>query len=147
MILQFNDTYRWLNNFAAVEVEFEGLRFNSVEHAYQAAKSSDIDWRLYCANEVDPDNVRKSVKLISIRPDWEYVKVSIMEKLLIQKFDQAPYADLLMATDNTYIINGNIWEDTFWGVDMGTGKGTNKLGHLIMKIRSAMKAVLVPQLV
>jgi predicted NAD-dependent protein-ADP-ribosyltransferase YbiA (DUF1768 family) len=29
----------------------------------------------------------------------------------------------------------NTWSDTFWGVDLKTGKGDNNLGKLIMKIR------------
>ena len=44
-ISDFRGEYRWLSNFHLVEVELDGLRFPSTEHAYQAAKTLDIEER------------------------------------------------------------------------------------------------------
>ena len=38
MIEQFQGDFRWLSNFAPVNVNFNGVIFPSTENAYQAAK-------------------------------------------------------------------------------------------------------------
>ena len=42
VIDKFRGNYAFLSNFAKCEVVYNGLKFPSVEHAYQAAKSIDI---------------------------------------------------------------------------------------------------------
>jgi predicted NAD-dependent protein-ADP-ribosyltransferase YbiA (DUF1768 family) len=34
-------------------------------------------------------------------------------------------------------VEGNSWGDTYWGVCKG--KGQNKLGHILMQVRSTFK--------
>lgn len=138
MITRFKDEYRWLSNFAEVSVEWEGSVYSSVENAYQAAKSMDESWRVYCATENRPGKVKKASRRISVREDWEEVKIGVMKALLEQKFSKEPYMSLLIETGNTYIIEGNNWGDTFWGVDLTTGEGYNVLGNLIMDIRRVL---------
>ncbi len=139
MITQFINEYRWLSNFTEVPVEWEGKRYRSVEHAYQAAKSPDKKWRSYCASELKARKVRKASRHIKVREDWQAVKVGIMKELLIQKFNHPEFKSLLLATSNKYLIEGNTWKDTFWGVDLRTGEGSNKLGHLLMEIRDSLQ--------
>jgi hypothetical protein len=43
----FHNEYRFLSNFYPAEVSFEGLVFPTVEHAYVAAKTTDIDGMNY----------------------------------------------------------------------------------------------------
>jgi predicted NAD-dependent protein-ADP-ribosyltransferase YbiA (DUF1768 family) len=54
------------------------------------------------------------------------------------KFSQEPYRTLLLNTGNILIQEGNRWGDTFWGVDLNTNVGENKLGLLIMQIREQL---------
>jgi predicted NAD-dependent protein-ADP-ribosyltransferase YbiA (DUF1768 family) len=44
--------------------------------------------------------------------------------------------DSLLATGTQEIVEGNTWGDTFWG--QVNGKGQNKLGKLLMKIRDEL---------
>lgn len=39
-----------------------------------------------------------------------------------------------MTTGNAELIEGNTWNDTFWGVC--NGEGENNLGKLLMKVRT-----------
>ena len=71
-----------------------------------------------------------------MRLDWDTVKISVMRNLLQQKFAQTPYRELLLATGNHLIIEGNTWGDVFWGVCLGVGE--NNLGKLIMEIRASL---------
>jgi predicted NAD-dependent protein-ADP-ribosyltransferase YbiA (DUF1768 family) len=45
----------------------------------------------------------------------------------------------LILTGNEQLIEGNNWGDTFWGVDLRTGKGDNHLGKILMQIREVLK--------
>jgi len=41
----FRGKYRFLSNFYYAEVNYEGIRYPTVEHAYQAAKTLSTDIR------------------------------------------------------------------------------------------------------
>ena len=138
MIMQFKDEYRWLSNFAPVEIEHEGRTFPSLEHAYQAAKSTDPTWKDYCASGVSSGNVKRKSKNIIYRPDWEEVKVGVMRILVTKKFSVEPYKTQLIETGDLEIIEGNTWGDTFWGVDVRTGEGMNILGKMMMEVRNEL---------
>lgn len=139
MIQQFSGDYRWLSNFATCYVELDGTTYFSVEHAYMSAKSDDPQWKEFCRTEHQAGNVKKASRLITLKPDWETKKVLIMQTLLEQKFSTYPFNRQLLATDDMEIQEGNTWGDTFWGVDLKTGRGKNMLGKMIMEIRSRLK--------
>jgi len=142
MIVSFKDEYRWLSNFVDVEVELDGVKYKSVEHAYQAAKSLDEEWRAYCSSDIRPAKVKRASRSIAYRVDWEEIKVDVMRSLLIQKFSKEKFKYLLLATGTTYIKEGNTWGDIFWGVHLKSGEGKNILGLLIMEIRESLKSEL-----
>lgn len=54
---------------------------------------------------------------VSLRPDWEDVKLDIMYQILKLKFNNPSLKHKLLDTDDTELIEGNIW-----GVDIHTGK-------------------------
>jgi ribA/ribD-fused uncharacterized protein len=132
MIGEFQGPHRWLSNFAPVTVEFEGVPYPSVEHAYQAAKTKDRDQRATLLT-LTAGQAKRAVRAFDVRPDWDDCKLEIMEALLRQKFAQEPYRTKLRETGRRMIVEGNNWGDTFWG--MCRGAGTNHLGRLIMQIR------------
>lgn len=136
-IYGFNGTYSWLSNMALVNILYEGARYSSVEHAYQAAKTLDLSEReriRACPNPFDAKKLGR--KLLRVRPHWDSVKLGIMRALLLQKFKQQPFEGLLAATRGKYIEETNYWRDTYWGVYKGEGK--NNLGNLIMGIRDGL---------
>ena len=61
-----------------------------------------------------------------------------MTECVNQKFAQQPYRDLLLATGDQFLQEGNNWGDLIWGVDIETGEGQNLLGKLIMEFRETL---------
>ena len=60
-----------------------------------------------------------------------------MRKGLEIKFQDVFMQTCLMETDDHELIEGNWWNDTFWGVYKG--KGENNLGKLLMEIRQRIR--------
>jgi ribA/ribD-fused uncharacterized protein len=140
MINEFREEYRWLSNFYPCDIELDGIKFKSVENAYMSAKSDNPEWKEYCRTELAKD-VKEKSKEIELIENWDEIKVKVMKKCLIQKFNQFPLKQKLLATENQNIVEGTMWHDTFWGVDLKVDPnyGENMLGRLIMSIRSKLK--------
>jgi hypothetical protein len=121
------------------------MEFNSVEHAYIAAKTNDINIREQIQTINNPHEVKKLGKTIALRSDWNTVKLEIMRDLIKQKFNRRfnmHLCLLLMDTKDEHIQEGNWWCDYFWGVsirnDKTNGRGDNNLGKLIMERRKEL---------
>lgn len=141
MIKEFRGRYRFLSNFFPCRIDWEGITYPSVEHAYQACKTLNQKERLRIASLSTPGQAKRIGKELTIRPDWETVKISIMESLVRQKFSRHPtLKQLLLATANQEIQEGNSWNDTFWGVSLSTGEGRNELGKILMRIRKELQS-------
>lgn len=134
MIKEFQGEHRWLSNFAPCTVILDGVEYGSVENAYQAAKTLTHSERLKFKG-ITPGHAKRLSKNITVRDDWNQVKLNIMYSLLVQKYANPPYKNLLIETGYIRIEEGNMWNDTFWGVCLKTGKGKNNLGKMIMEIR------------
>lgn len=140
MIKEFQSENRFLSNFWFCNgVTLDGKNYPSVEHAYQAAKTLDDKQREAIRTAKTPGEAKKLGKSVTIRPDWEDVKIDVMYGLLKQKFSESNPLLLkkLKDTGNQVLQEGNYWYDTFWGVDLRTGKGQNNLGKLLMKVRDS----------
>lgn len=141
MIKEFQGEYRWLSNFAPVEIELDDVFYSSVEHAYMSAKCPDKDWKDFCSNpDVTTAEVKKRSRWVLLTNDWETKKFKVMRKCLEQKFSQEPYKTKLLNTGDVHIQEGNTWGDKIWGIDLKTGKGENHLGRIIMEIRNKLHA-------
>lgn len=142
MIYTFkSEEYKWLSNMALCQISLKGRVFKSVEHAYVSEKRGDDEWREFCANtELTPHQIKKKGQEIDVRPDWDNIKVMVMEYCLRSKFKHEPFRTLLRDTGKQNIQEGNYWNDTFWGVDLKQNPniGENHLGRLIMKIRDEL---------
>jgi len=133
VIDSFTGEHRFLSNFFPSSVYYDGQGCKTVEHAYQAAKTINVDERLEIFNCETPGRAKRLGKKVTIRSDWEDVKISIMEDLLRQKFQIPSLKEELFWTGEDELIEGNDWGDIFWGVCKGVGE--NHLGKLLMKIR------------
>ena len=131
----FSGPWGFLSNFAPCEVLLDdGVTYPSVEHAYQAAKTLDLGKRLnFVLTGITPSMAKQMGKKLKLRPDWEEVKVGIMRDLLMQKFNPSILRRKLLSTFQAELIEGNWWNDTFWGVCNGVGE--NWLGKLLMEVR------------
>lgn len=138
MINRFEHPYGFLSNFYPVEVTYCNLKFQSIEAAFQAAKATDITIMKHFVG-LKPNEAKYLGRRIKLREDWHIARLKIMESLLRQKFNYPELAKLLIETGDEELIEGNYWHDTFWGIDLKTGKGENHLGKLLMKIREELK--------
>ena len=138
MIKEFQGQYRFLSNFWYANIVFDGLVYPSVEHAYVAAKTLDLNQRSKFTNPaIKPGGVKQMGRRLKLRNDWEQIKLEVMEELVRQKFSRSPLKEMLLMTGKQTLIEGNRWGDTFWGVC--NGKGQNHLGEILMKVRSKLQ--------
>lgn len=143
VIDSFHGEYRFLSNFYPAPVVYEQVRYATVEHAYQAQKTLNSKERLEIARCMSPSKAKRKGCRVKLRADWESNKVRIMTELVQLKFDcHADLQEKLLATGTCRLIEGNTWNDQFWGVCQGVGK--NWLGKILMKVRSEL-ARSVPQ--
>ena len=137
-ITEFQGEYRFLSNFWPAEVEYDGDIYPTVEHAYQAAKTLDRQGRLSIMNAATPGIAKRLGKTLPLRRNWEQMKYSVMLSLVGQKFcSHMDLGDKLLATNKRVLIEGNTWDDTYWGVYRG--KGQNMLGKLLMQVREEVR--------
>jgi hypothetical protein len=133
----FFGDYRFLSNFHVADVYFEGLKYPSTEHAYQAAKSLDENIRkefleLTCAK------AKNKGQEIPMREDWDIIKYDVMFSVVYDKFFRhKELRELLLKTGDKYLEETNHWHDVYWGVCDGIGE--NNLGKILMQVRKIIK--------
>jgi ribA/ribD-fused uncharacterized protein len=132
IIDRFEGRHAFLSNFF---VDVDGW---CVEHYYQAAKALSPTQGEWVMQAPTPGAAKKRGRVVTIRHDWDDVKIGVMEKLVREKFTRNP--DLrrqLLETGDAFLIEGNWWGDRFWGVCNGQGK--NHLGEILMKLRKELR--------
>jgi len=133
----FTAEFHFLSNFSSHEVEYEGVKWRTAEHAYQAMKTLDENQRLNMS-EIDlPGDAKRYGRTVPMRKDWDDIKLDVMEDIVRCKFQQnVELQEKLRCTKGLDIEEGNTWGDTFWGTCKG--KGENHLGKILMKIRDEL---------
>jgi ribA/ribD-fused uncharacterized protein len=137
-INRFEGRNRFLSNFFPALVTYDGWQYRTVEHAYQAAKTTDLVLRRVIQSCETP---RKMGRTVPLRRAWEAERVPIMLDLLRQKFSDPELGFMLRRTGDQRLVEGNYWHDNFWG-ECGcwrcqrTAVGArNMLGELLMQVR------------
>lgn len=137
MIDEFDGKYRFLSNFYPAPVTYEGMDYASVENAYQAAKTTDIEKRKEF-QFIKASEAKRKGKVIALRPQWNSMRISIMHELVLQKFTTyAHLKQMLLETGTEELAEGNWWGDTFWGTVNGVGE--NQLGKVLMQVREELR--------
>lgn len=136
MINRFEKEYEFLSNFHEHEITLYGRTYKNAEAAYQAQKTFDLDIKTQF-QQLSAKDAKKLGRKITLRDDWDEVKEEIMEYVIRAKFSEPDLQDLLIATGQRELVEGNWWKDTYWGVCDGNGQ--NKLGKIIMRIRDELK--------
>lgn len=142
---RFVGEFRFLSNFCLVEVRLrdEGDRsraYDTVEHAFQAAKTLDPHERDMIQGVATPGRAKRIGRALRLRPAWDDIKLNVMRDLLWYKFTEHPeFRARLLATEDAELVEGNTWGDVFWGVDLKTGRGENHLGKLLMETRDKIR--------
>lgn len=137
-IRYFDGKNRYLSNFYEAPIEYNGLSYKNNEAAFQAQKVLDNETReQFC--ELPPNLAKRLGRKVKLREDWDEVKVDIMKEICRTKFETHPnLMDRLLTTGNRPLVEGNDWNDTFWGVDDENG-GENNLGKILMELREEFK--------
>ena len=129
----FSGEYDFLSNFFECDVKYRGRTYCSSEAAYQAAKCKNPKDRLIFL-DATPSMAKRYGRRVEIRPDWDEVKYGVMREIVYLKFWQWPdLREKLLATGEAELIEGNTWNDTYWGVCNGVGE--NNLGKILMDVR------------
>ena len=133
----------FLSNFSPAVVQYRGVKYRTVEHAYQAAKTLVFAERVQIQKAFSPNLAKKlggpphKGGIVTKRPNWEQIKLDVMLYLLRQKFSNPDLKSKLLGTADEELVEGNKWHDTFWGVCNGVG--SNHLGRLLMQVRQELK--------
>jgi ribA/ribD-fused uncharacterized protein len=138
VIDRFAGDYRFLSNFYPAEVLLDGIIYRTVEHAYQAAKTEDEGERRKIRKAQRAAEAKSLGGQVKMRPGFENAKIQVMYNLLEQKFSKGELRQKLLDTGNAKLVEGNDWNDKFWGSVDGVGK--NWLGRLLMEIRSNLQS-------
>ncbi len=138
VINEFNGDYRWLSNFHILEspLEYNGITYKTTEHFYQSMKSNDINEnRKIAAHPLK--GLKAYCRTIPVVSGWDDTRLIVMAYAIRYKFSEKNprLRSMLVNTGDTEIIEGNRWNDKFWGVCLKTGEGENNLGKIIMKVR------------
>ncbi len=147
-VLEFKNEYSFLSNFFNLEYSIihEGVRYNSVETAYQAQKTNDLNTKLQISR-MTPAGAKRFARTIDLRKDWEDIKVGVMKKFVEEKFlRSAELKGKLLDLKDYEIIEGNFWHDNYWGICYckkcaptgGMSKGKNTLGKILMDLRDSI---------
>jgi N-glycosidase YbiA len=93
-----------------------------------------------------PTKAKQLGQSVVIRRDWEAIKLQVMRDAIRFKFPTIHHelSELLLATGDAMLIEGNAWDDRYWGAiyNLETDKwtGYNWLGHLLMARRAELRS-------
>ncbi len=139
----YMDEFYCLHNFSAFRLKWRGHEFDTSEHAYHWEKfprehlirkrieGQDPNFRLASVHDV----FRYAERMKCFRcPDWEDVRVGVMKKILLAKYEQHEYVRRKLKETGGRLIVEDSWRDPFWGWGPDRN-GLNMLGKLWMQIR------------
>lgn len=141
--------FRFLSNFYTEPFELWDHTFPSGEHAFQYAKwralidpraIDDFEAALFAA----PDS--RAAKLVGRGAKinlevWNAIRFPVMQEVVQAKFATTAMAKKLVATKSAYLMEGTLWNDTIWGVDLNQRgwPGFNWLGLILMAQRTSLR--------
>lgn len=141
--------YGAFSNLYRREIEFEGEKFATSEHAYQAGKARKPEVRKWLMEAPSPALLAMAAHGLyvwDIAPDWSRVKFDRMKRVLQAKFTQhEDLKQLLLSTGTARLVESASVDNAvnrLWGEVGGVGK--NKLGELLMEVRAELAAAAAP---
>jgi predicted NAD-dependent protein-ADP-ribosyltransferase YbiA (DUF1768 family) len=121
-----NDAYGEFSNFSPHKIQLKKRAWPTSEHYFQAQKLPMIAALL------------GRTRSFPIRSDWETIKDDIMRDALWAKFTQhSELKALLLSTGEAELVE-HTKNDKYWA-DAGDGTGNNRLGQLLMELRTRLR--------
>jgi len=135
-INKFRGDYAFLSNFYPCIIHYKEMTFRCSEAMFQSFKCrTREDAEMF--QDFDGLTSKRMSHKIKVRDDWYNISISAMYITLKEKFTQNPaLKEKLLATGDSYLEEGNTWNDKFWGVSYGVGE--NYLGKLLMLVRKEL---------
>lgn len=130
-----------LSNFSQHAVFLSGRTWPTVEHFYQAQKFSNEPHQEQIRRSQTPMMAKAAAAALTEkhrREDWGSTKEVAMLKGLRAKFEQHPDLREQLLGSGDRILVEHTRNDSYWG-DGGDGTGKNRLGHLLMQVRSELR--------
>jgi predicted NAD-dependent protein-ADP-ribosyltransferase YbiA (DUF1768 family) len=87
----------------------DGRNYPTVEHAFQASKTSNPEEQEEIRLAVTPTIAKRLGRKVRLRPNWEVEKLDVMEALLKIKFRDPQLAGKLKDTGTAFLVEGNYW--------------------------------------
>lgn len=137
-------TYGCFSNLYRRPVEFEGVTYQTSEHAYQAGKARKPEVRDWVLSAPSPALVAMAAHGLywwDIRSDWSKIKFDRMRQVLRAKFTQhEDLCEILLATGDRRLVESATVDNAvnrLWGEVKGRGKNT--LGQMLMELRTQLR--------
>lgn len=133
-------TFGEFSNFALYPIKIKGKMWKSSEHYFQAQKFAGTEYEIKIKNATSPMKAAElgRTRKVKIRKNWDNMKENIMYEAIKAKFTQhEELKSLLLSTKSRTLIEHTELDD-YWG-DGGNGRGKNRLGKLLMKLRSSFQ--------
>lgn len=131
-----------LSNFSRHPIYMAHRVWPTVEHFYQAQKfvGTGLEERIRrCSSPMTAKQLAGDLAADLRRADWPAVKEIVMYTALVAKFSQHPdLAELLLRSGDRPLIE-HTRNDAYWG-DGGDGSGLNRLGELLMRVRTELRS-------
>ena len=141
--------YGAFSNLYRREIEFEGEKFATSEHAYQAGKARKPEVRKWLMEAPSPALLAMAAHGLyvwDINSDWSRIKFDRMKRVLQAKFAQhEDLKQLLLSTGTARLVESATVDNAvnrLWGEVNGIGK--NKLGELLMEVRAELAVAAAP---
>jgi hypothetical protein len=139
--------YKEFSNFFPVKLSLDGSVWPTVEHYFQAMKfpaNPEYQESIRIATTAAVAKRLGKTREFPLRSDWNTYRDTVMYAALKEKFSERhpELRDKLLATGDAILKEASPM-DNYWGIGRSK-KGQNKLGQLLMKIRSELRVAAAP---
>lgn len=137
-VTAFRGGYFTLSNFYPHPITIDGHTYLTVEHYYQASKAVEPTDHDRIRDTLTPAEAKQLGREVRCVPGWSERRIAVMRRGLAAKYtlDSEPGA-FLLGTGHAPLVEGNDWDDRFWGVC--NGEGRNMLGILLTERRGVLQ--------
>ncbi len=129
----YEGKYYLLSNFSSHQVEYNGEKYLTAEHAYQAAKFKDPAIKKKIKNAPSAFLAREFGQTKEGRKE-NFDKVTVMKEIMRAKLSQHKDVREILKATGEAVIEKNHPEDYFWGTG-ADGSGENMMGKIWMELR------------
>lgn len=135
-IMGFRGEHDFLGNDYLCDIVAFGFHFPSVDHAYQAAKSTSPVERYMVSTRPTALAAWQTGQGIKWPKGWELNRLKVMRELLKLKFHDMKLREKLLSTGGAELVHVNS-KDSWWGRSSycTPPMGGNRLGLMLMEVR------------